>query len=683
MEEDLSSEGAQPTPSDPRDMDNDGYLNEDEIACGSDPLDENSVPANWGLLNNEVPARYPVNAGDLNYNQSKVGYNLPDCLNVDIDGDGMPNWWETKYGLDPYDPSDAEADLDGDGISNLEEYLSGTDPTVFETTGFSLTLYLLDGSGKKGAKVDLDKWLPVYDQTILVEATWTGTPPPPTADFSLQMTSNFPGRAVNDPAPRDAPNYPDWYQYSGPDFGLALNPADRSFEQGPITVNGTGDVYTIYLQCWDYGGRTKLVVRDPEAGTNVGQLWLPKGSDKNGIGVAWDMNNTLDPNADKDAIIFENPSAYTAALGDGFDVFEEYRGIVYTEGIGGPLQHLRLNPERKDLFVRADGFYDPANPSYLSPEYSFVYGDALKNAGIDVHNTTGWGHDATEDKSFFVYYKTGSIAGINENRVTGLSTAWSKAWPRHEWEFKLKDDDDSRWTPVGAFDGPDTLYLNFPYPVQAAAGALYLIRKPVPHINVVIVRLDLESFFGEDAGRIEYITEILPSQQNPLGTRYWRWSPKGYAFCQISTNQPTMYGVSVVLKKPFDHYFYDRPYKDGGNEKLDPLSEPQGDYRLVSSNDWDFSQLSQSFVSPFDINNDGRVELPMASDPSAILSGSGYSFSEAFRHTITHELVHAIAGPSHTNIPTCLMYKYSNNWSRQDHLSDLYRSLLRVHNEVR
>jgi hypothetical protein len=50
---------------------------------------------------------------------------------VDTDGDGMPDWWEKKYGLDPNDPSDAAQDRDGDGYTNLEEYLNGTDPTRF------------------------------------------------------------------------------------------------------------------------------------------------------------------------------------------------------------------------------------------------------------------------------------------------------------------------------------------------------------------------------------------------------------------------------------------------------------------------------------------------------------------------------------------------------------------------
>ena len=46
----------------------------------------------------------------------------------DQDQDGLPDDWELANGLDPDDPSDADADPDGDGFSNTQEYLASTDP---------------------------------------------------------------------------------------------------------------------------------------------------------------------------------------------------------------------------------------------------------------------------------------------------------------------------------------------------------------------------------------------------------------------------------------------------------------------------------------------------------------------------------------------------------------------------
>lgn len=46
----------------------------------------------------------------------------------DTDGDGIPDAWEIKYGLDPNDPSDAVKDMNGDGYTNIEKFLNGIDP---------------------------------------------------------------------------------------------------------------------------------------------------------------------------------------------------------------------------------------------------------------------------------------------------------------------------------------------------------------------------------------------------------------------------------------------------------------------------------------------------------------------------------------------------------------------------
>jgi len=596
------------------------------------------------------------------------------------------------------------------------EYQNGTNPIVAESIAFDVTI--VDGAGNP----IYDTWLPAYGQSVKVKATWAGSVPAPAqAVFRLKMTSNYPGRAVNDPNPAEMQShgYPSWYydasrqidNFHGPDFGLTTAPLSSldqcnsvdCFSQGrlivPATETGT---YYVYLNCWDYGGRTEIFVTDPVSGTNIGQMWVPEGSDKNGIGSAWVYDqgtSRLDPNADSDAVVFESLGAYNAPLGDDFNNFEEYRGIIYTPTVFENPTHLRLNPYRKDLFVRGVGFDAPLH-----------IGDAFVNAGIDVHDTTSWRHDVTEDGRFFVYYRKGMITGIDTGtlrKVTGVDTEWPTFWPKHEWEFKLDSDNgEDKWAPIGSWSSPQELYLDFSYAGTSGSGS-YTIRKPLPHINVLIVRNDKINAFGSSQdGHIQFVGASGPTQQNPLGNRYWRWSTKGYAWCNTTADQASMYGLAVALEKPLAYYFNDKPYKDGGtwngsgwngaNGKLDPLNAVEDREDQMSPADgimgdvpngvWDGDQRLSTYsgqLNPFDINNNRLVELPMASDPNSVDSLYEYDLAQVLRHTYTHEIAHALAGPSHTNDPTCLMYKYSNNWSRENHLGDYYRSLLRVHNKVR
>jgi len=48
---------------------------------------------------------------------------------ADSDADGLPDAWETAFGLATNNPADATVDSDGDGLSNGQEYAAGTDPT--------------------------------------------------------------------------------------------------------------------------------------------------------------------------------------------------------------------------------------------------------------------------------------------------------------------------------------------------------------------------------------------------------------------------------------------------------------------------------------------------------------------------------------------------------------------------
>ena len=52
---------------------------------------------------------------------------------TDTDGDGMPDEWEIPNGLDPKDPSDANADANNDGYTHIEDYLNSLVLPYYDT----------------------------------------------------------------------------------------------------------------------------------------------------------------------------------------------------------------------------------------------------------------------------------------------------------------------------------------------------------------------------------------------------------------------------------------------------------------------------------------------------------------------------------------------------------------------
>ena len=92
-----------------------------------------TLPVSWPRDN-----QTPANVGDTGYDPLFAhGYSV--YVEGDMDGDGLPDLWEARHELDPYDDGTinpdygASGDPDQDGGSNLFEFLTGTHPQRSES----------------------------------------------------------------------------------------------------------------------------------------------------------------------------------------------------------------------------------------------------------------------------------------------------------------------------------------------------------------------------------------------------------------------------------------------------------------------------------------------------------------------------------------------------------------------
>jgi hypothetical protein len=128
------------------------------LAVDSFPAGSNHKPANLGMLKavatpfyDELIAAgyatgYPWEGGspaDYNLaNQGQLKNLFAFDLDVDLDGDGLVDWWAEQHGLGS---SGADGDLDNDGISNLDEYTQGSNPVVADSGSYAAESMLVGG----------------------------------------------------------------------------------------------------------------------------------------------------------------------------------------------------------------------------------------------------------------------------------------------------------------------------------------------------------------------------------------------------------------------------------------------------------------------------------------------------------------------------------------------------------
>ncbi|HKS38225.1 MAG TPA: hypothetical protein VJW76_13595 [Verrucomicrobiae bacterium] len=172
--------------------------------------------------------------------------------------------------------------------------------------------------------------------------------------FELVKVSRERGVCMNYPPAGQADTKPDLR------FNERLNPANKFIvlNEGTVLETLPGNTerrVTASLSAYDFGAFATLKVTAIIGGiTNVGYLkadparstniLLPKRQGTSEIADAWkDQHQVRDLADDDDS---DNTPVGDEHKGDGFSLYEEYRGFAENQ------RHIRTNPEVKDLFVR-------------------------------------------------------------------------------------------------------------------------------------------------------------------------------------------------------------------------------------------------------------------------------------------------------------------------------------------
>ncbi|GFO57426.1 hypothetical protein GMSM_44330 [Geomonas sp. Red276] len=97
-----------------------------------------------------------VVSGDIAYLLDSRGTGIPDVYNPDLDGDGIPDAWETANGINQSVPGHASLDPDHDGLTNLQEYQHGTNPNSADSDndGWTDAQEIANGTNPNGTITD-------------------------------------------------------------------------------------------------------------------------------------------------------------------------------------------------------------------------------------------------------------------------------------------------------------------------------------------------------------------------------------------------------------------------------------------------------------------------------------------------------------------------------------------------
>jgi len=221
---------------------------------------------------------------------------------------------------------------------------------------------------------------PQLSFTATIKPKEPGKPAPrATIDFYLQDVSRNKGTCTN--YPKNGEDKDD-LRFAAQQAGVKVDPSNPKHA---YTIDEVSSA-SVIVEATDTGAYGKLVARSEELGllavykrTGANFVPIPRDDDDNHVADHWEILQGVYPqkypaNWDEDP----KPEGQRRR-GDGYTLYEEYRGFVVNSHSGqasgvNRKQFIRTDPRQKDLFVfDQDGlietYYEPFNPAKLALHY--------------------------------------------------------------------------------------------------------------------------------------------------------------------------------------------------------------------------------------------------------------------------------------------------------------------------
>jgi hypothetical protein len=212
-------------------------------------------------------------------------------------------------------------------------------------------------------------------------------------EFLLEDVSEKPGACTNC---EKAPDRPDLAieQEENRDLDVAANRTAFSRELARrekvvITSYDGGGYGRLRVKC-RVGGQT--LIGELEEKPGVQDLRVPRDDDQNRVADGWDEEKG---SFGQDGSWDEDLPAGQRRLGDGYTLYEEYRGFRTLDG------YVRTDPRKKDLFVYdpdglARSYFAPANPAGL--DLHFVKPGQIRFSGVAEDPDNRWVNSSSADE---------------------------------------------------------------------------------------------------------------------------------------------------------------------------------------------------------------------------------------------------------------------------------------------